>query len=247
MKIDILTLFPKMFSEPLGTSIIGRAQVKNLLKINVWDIRDFAEDKHRTVDDTPYGGGAGMVLKPDVVVHCIEHVKKQNPGTVIYLSPQGIPFTQKIAQKLSVQDSLVFLCGHYEGLDERVREGWVDYELSIGDYVLTGGELPAMVVIDAVARMIPGVLGDQESFRTDSFYEGLLEHPHYTRPFDFRGRIVPEILLSGNHEQIRRWRLKEALRRTLLRRADLLAKRHLTLEEELILKELEAECGRERR
>ncbi len=247
MKIDILTLFPNMFSEPLGTSIIGRAQVQNLLTIKVWDIRDFAEDKHRTVDDTPYGGGAGMVLKPDVVVRCIEHVKMQNHGTVIYLSPQGIPFAQEIAQNLSAQDSLIFLCGHYEGLDERVRHGWVDFELSIGDYVLTGGELPAMVVIDAVARMIPGVLGDQNSFRTDSFYEGLLEHPHYTRPDDFRGRRVPEVLLSGNHEKIRRWRLKESLRRTLLRRADLLAKRRLTLEEELILKELEAECGKERR
>ncbi len=239
MKIDILTLFPQMFTEPLGNSIIGRAQKGNLLNIKIWDIREFARDKHRIVDHMPYGGGPGMVLKADVVVAGIEQVKLTNPGPVIYLSPQGVTFTQKIAEELASKENLIFLCGHYEGVDERVIENWVDREISIGDYVLTGGELPTMVIIDAIGRMIPGVLGAAESYQTDSFYDGLLSHPQYTRPREFRGLKVPDILLSGNHRKIRHWRLREALKRTLLRRGDLLEKRSLTKEEKQILTELQ--------
>ncbi|HHX01830.1 MAG TPA: tRNA (guanosine(37)-N1)-methyltransferase TrmD [Firmicutes bacterium] len=247
MRIDILTLFPEMFSEVLSSSILGRAQANNLLTIHAWNIRDFAFDKHRTVDDIPYGGGAGMVLKPDVVVACIEHVKAINSGKVIYMTPQGSVFDQTKAQSLAQEANLIFLCGHYEGIDHRIREGWVDEEISIGDYVLTGGELPAMVVIDAIARLIPGVLGDQASAREDSFANGLLEYPHYTRPSQFRGRMVPEVLLSGNHELIRKWRLKEALRMTLVRRPDLLKKRQLNDEERQLLQQVLADDCNERR
>lgn len=247
MRIDILTLFPQMFAGPLGTSIIGRAQDEELLELHFWDIRDFAKDKHRVVDDSPYGGGSGMVLKPDVVSECIEHVKDFNKGPVIYFTPQGNTFNQEQAKSLSTHKELILLCGHYEGLDERVRNNWVDLEISIGDYVLTGGELPAMVVIDAVARLLPGVLGDEESAKTDSFYDGLLEHPHYTRPANFRGLAVPEVLLSGHHEQIRRWRLKESLRRTSERRPDLLKKRSLNAEEKSLLEDISSECINERR
>lgn len=247
MRIDILTLFPQMFKGPLGTSIIGRAQEEKLLKLHFWNIRDFAQDKHRVVDDSPYGGGSGMVLKPDVVSECIEHVKCLNKGPVIYFTPQGNTFKQEQAKNLSTHKELILLCGHYEGLDERVRNNWVDLEISIGDYVLTGGEIPAMVVIDAVARLLPGVLGDEESAKTDSFYAGLLEHPHYTRPANFHGLAVPEVLLSGHHQQIRRWRLKESLRRTSERRPDLLEKRSLNAEEKSLLEEISNECFNERR
>mgnify|MGYP000418373795 CR=1 FL=1 len=247
MRIDILTLFPNMFAEILGSSILGRAQQRGLLTIQVWNIRDFALDKHRVVDDTPYGGGAGMVMKPDVLVACIEHVKTINPGMVIYMTPQGIPFTQRQAENLAQSENLILLCGHYEGIDQRVRDGWVDLEISIGDYVLTGGELPAMVVIDAVARLIPGVLGDERSASEDSFAHGLLEYPHYTRPAEFRGRKVPEVLLSGNHELIRKWRLKQALLRTMQRRPDLLAARQFNQEELQLLDEIERESRTEGR
>lgn len=241
MRIDILTLFPNMFNDFLETSIIGRAITNRLLTIVVWNIRDFAKDKHRIVDDSPYGGGPGMVLKPEVVVACLEHVKQNNTGKVIYLSPQGKTFNQGYAKQLGQQRNLVILCGHYEGLDERVRSQWIDCELSIGDYVLTGGELPAMVIVDVLARMIPGVLGDHESYKSDSHYCGLLEHPQYTRPAQFRNLRVPEVLLSGNHELIRKWRLKESLKRTLLRRPDLIDDRRLTSEEKQMLIELEDE------
>jgi len=247
MRIDILTLFPNMFAEILGSSILGRAQQRGLLTIQVWNIRDFALDKHRVVDDTPYGGGAGMVMKPDVLVACIEHVKTINPGMVIYMTPQGIPFTQRQAENLAQSENLILLCGHYEGIDQRVRDGWVDLEISIGDYVLTGGELPAMVVIDAVARLIPGVLGDERSASEDSFAHGLLEYPHYTRPAEFRGRKVPEVLLSGNHELIRKWRLKQALLRTMQRRPDLLAARQFNQEELQLLDEIARESRTEGR
>jgi len=247
MRIDILTLFPNMFAEILGSSILGRAQQRGLLTIQVWNIRDFALDKHRVVDDTPYGGGAGMVMKPDVLVACIEHVKTINPGMVIYMTPQGIQFTQRQAENLAQSENLILLCGHYEGIDQRVRDGWVDLEISIGDYVLTGGELPAMVVIDAVARLIPGVLGDERSASEDSFAHGLLEYPHYTRPAEFRGRKVPEVLLSGNHELIRKWRLKQALLRTMQRRPDLLAARQFNQEELQLLDEIERESRTEGR
>ena len=163
MRIDVLTLFPNMFTEVMGTSIIGRAQARDLVEINLWNIRDFALDKHRVVDDTPYGGGAGMVMKPDVLAACIEHVKSETSGRVIYLAPQGSVFNQALAERLAKEANLIFLCGHYEGIDQRIRDHWIDEEISIGDYVLTGGELPAMVVIDAVVRLIPGVLGDDNS------------------------------------------------------------------------------------
>lgn len=243
MRIDILTLFPDMFTGPFNTSIIGRAEKSGILEFHIWNIRDFANDKHRVVDDTPYGGGAGMVLKPDVVITCIEHVKTLNVGPVIYLTPQGTPFTQALAKDVAKNENLIFLCGHYEGLDERVRSGWVDHEISIGDYVLTGGELAAMVVIDAVARMIPGVLGEMESAEQDSFYDGLLEHPHFTRPAEFRGEKVPDVLVSGNHELIRIWRLKESLRRTITIRPDLLESRDLSAEEARLLQDILQECN----
>ena len=245
MHFDILTLFPEMFAGPLGTSIIGKAREKGLLSVDLRNIRDYALDKHAIVDDTPYGGGAGMVLKADVLVRAIEAVKGDEPAPVVYLTPQGRLFDQQLAAELAQLPRLILLCGHYEEIDERVRQKWIDREISIGDYVLTGGELPAMVVIDAVARLLPGVLGDSTSAEQDSFQTGLLDHPHYTRPAEFRGMQVPEVLLSGNHELIRRWRLKESLRRTLLRRPDLLQRKELSEEERQILAELEQEFGKE--
>lgn len=238
MRFDILTLFPEMFTGPLTTSIIGRARDRGLLTVELWNIRDYALDKHKIVDDTPYGGGAGMVLKPDVLVRAIEAVRGESNAPVVYLSPQGQVFNQQLAAELAKQPRLILLSGHYEEIDERVRQNWVDWELSIGDYVLTGGELPAMVVVDAVARLLPGVLGDDSSAQEESFQDGLLDYPHYTRPFSFRGLEVPQVLLSGHHEKIRRFRLKESLRRTLLRRPDLLQKKELSAEECKILIEL---------
>lgn len=247
MQFDVLTLFPEMFGGPLKTSIIGNARANNLLGINVWNIRDFALDKHRIVDDTPYGGGAGMVLKVDVLATAIEKVRGNSKAPVIYLSPQGERFDQKIANELASEPRLILLCGHYEEIDDRVRTHWVDRELSIGDYVLTGGELPAMVVIDAIARLLPEVLGDATSSEEESFQNGILDYPHYTRPASFEGLDVPSVLLSGHHELIRRWRLKEALRRTSLRRPDLLDKKELSKEEFELLREIEEEHSGERR
>lgn len=247
MRFDVLTLFPEMFEGPLKTSIIGNARAANLLGINVWNVRNFAHDKHRIVDDTPYGGGAGMVLKVDVLVQAIEAIRGPSQAPVIYLSPQGEVFNQQIASELALEPRLILLCGHYEEIDERVRTHWVDRELSIGDYVLTGGELPAMVVIDAVARLLPEVLGDATSLEQESFQDGILDHPHYTRPASFCGLDVPDVLLSGHHELIRRWRLKEALRRTRLRRPDLLSKKELSTEELELLREIEAEFSAEGR
>lgn len=247
MHFDILTLFPEMFSGPLDSSIIGKARANELLSVDIWNIRDYAVDKHKIVDDTPYGGGAGMVLKVDVLVRAIESIQGDCDAPVIYLSPQGRVFDQKIATELAKLPRLILLSGHYEEIDERVRQGWVDQELSIGDYVLTGGELPAMVVVDAIARLLPGVLGDEASHQQDSFQDDLLDCPHYTRPAQFRGMNVPEVLLSGHHELIRRWRLGEALRRTWLRRPDLLKRKKLSTEERLILEELNKEYSGERR
>ncbi len=247
MHFDILTLFPEMFSGPLTASILGKARESGLVSIDIWNIRDWALDKHRIVDDAPYGGGAGMVLKADVLVPAIEAVRDGSDAPVIYLSPQGRVFNQELAAQLAKLPRLILLSGHYEEIDERVRQHWVDFELSIGDYVLTGGELPAMVVVDAVARLLPGVLGDESSFQQDSFQDGLLDHPHYTRPAEFRGLSVPEVLLSGHHERIARYRLKEALRRTLERRPDLLAKKDLSTEECRLLEELAAEYSAEGR
>jgi tRNA (guanine37-N1)-methyltransferase len=238
MKFDILTLFPNMFSSPLRESILGKAIEKGLIEIRTINIRDFTSDKHQVVDDTPYGGGQGMVMKVEPIARAIESVKSQNPSAwTIYLTPQGKTLHQGLARRLSTQPHLILLCGRYEGVDERVRESFVDEEISIGDYVLTGGELAAMVVIDAISRFIPRVLGSDRSAEEDSFYNSLLEYPQYTRPPNFRGRCVPEVLLSGNHSAISLWRKKEALKQTSLRRPDLLAKANLTEEDKKLLKE----------
>jgi len=238
MRFDILTLFPNMFSSPLGESILGKAVEKGLIQIQTVNIRDFALDKHRVVDDAPYGGGQGMVMKVEPIARAIESVKSQNRSArTIHLTPQGKPFHQDLARRLSTQSHLILLCGRYEGVDERVRELFIDEEISIGDYVLTGGELAAMVLIDAVSRFIPGVLGSDRSAEEDSFLNSLLEYPQYTRPVDFRGSRVPEVLLSGNHSAISLWRRREAIRRTSSRRPDLLAKANLTEEEKGLLEE----------
>ncbi|AOT68383.1 tRNA (guanosine(37)-N1)-methyltransferase TrmD [Geosporobacter ferrireducens] len=223
MKIDILTLFPHMFEAPLGESIIGRAREKEILNIQVYNIRDYAENKHKRVDDYPYGGGAGMVMQPEPIFNALESIGVEK-ARILYMSPKGKTFHQEMAIALSKEEHLVFLCGHYEGIDQRVLDYWVTDEISIGDYVLTGGELPAMVVIDAVARMIPGVLSQSESFMDESFYSGLLEYPQYTRPSEYRGLKVPETLLSGNHKNIEAWRKTEALKLTIRNRPDLLEK-----------------------
>ena len=239
MRFDVLTLFPNMFSSPFQESILGKASEKGLIQIQTINIRDFTLDKHQVVDDTPYGGGQGMVMKVEPIARAIESVKSQNPSAwIVYLTPQGEPLNQDLARRLSTQPHLILLCGRYEGVDERVRELFIDEEISIGDYVLTGGELAAMVLIDAVARFIPGVLGSDRSAEEDSFFNSLLEYPQYTRPYNFRGSCVPEVLLSGNHSAISLWRRKEALRRTSSKRPDLLAKANLTEEDKKILEEI---------
>ena len=249
LNIDVLTLFPGLLAGPLNESILKRAQEKGLLNVRSWDIRDFTGDKHRTADDSPYGGGAGMVLKPEPIFKAVEALKTEYPGdalTVISLSPQGRVFDQKRAERLSQeQRRIVLLCGHYEAIDERVREALVDEELSIGDYVLTGGELAALVVIDAATRLLPGVLGDEESASFDSFRDGLLDHPHFTRPAEFRGMKVPEVLLSGNHEEIRIWRRREALWATLTKRPELLETAVLSDEDRAVLAEIRPELNSE--
>jgi tRNA (guanine37-N1)-methyltransferase len=219
MRFDVLTLFPEMF-EPVKQSIIGRAEEKNILEINLINIRDFSKDKHKKVDDTPYGGGAGMVMKPDVVYDAYNSIKDKN-AKVIYLSPQGKKFNQKKVEELAKEEHLILLCGHYEGIDQRVIDEIVDEEISIGDYVLTGGEIPAMVLIDSISRYVPGVLAD-ESTSEESFSNGLLEYPQYTRPEVFNGVKVPEILLSGHHENIEKWRREKALEITKCKRPDLI-------------------------
>ena len=222
MQLDIVTLFPAMFKGPFDESMIKKAVDKELVKINIVDLRDYAEDKHRQVDDYPYGGGKGMVLKPEPIFKCIEDLVSNFHGSsrVILLTPQGEVLTQGKVMDLSTCEHLVLLCGHYEGVDERVRECLVDEELSIGDYVLTGGELPAMVVADAVVRLLPGLL-DEEAINEESFTDGMLEYPQYTRPADFRGYQVPEVLLSGNHALIKQWRKEQSEKRTARRRPDL--------------------------
>lgn len=219
MKFDVLTLFPEMF-EPIKQSILGKAIENEKIKLKLVNIRDFSKDKHKKVDDTPYGGGAGMVMKPDVVYDAYKSVYEEN-AKVIYLSPQGKTLNQKKVEELSKEKHLILLCGHYEGIDQRVIDKIVDEEISIGDYVLTGGEIPAMVLIDTVSRYIDGVL-NQESIKEESFSEGLLEYPQYTRPEVFEGEKVPEILLSGHHENIEKWRKEQALKITKQKRPDLL-------------------------
>lgn len=225
MKIDVLTLFPEMFTGVFGHSILKRAEETNAASYRVINFREYADNKHQTVDDYPYGGGAGMVLKPqpifDAVADLAKHSESKQPR-IILMCPQGERYNQRKAEELAKADHLIFICGHYEGYDERIREHVVTDEISIGDFVLTGGELGAMVVIDSVVRLLPGVLGNEQSHMKDSFSTGLLEHPHYTRPADFRGMKVPDVLLSGNHRLIEEWRAKESLRRTFLRRPDLL-------------------------
>jgi len=223
MRIDIVTGVPKLLSSPLQESILRRAQEKNLVEIVVHDLREYAHDKHKTIDDSPYGGGSGMILRVEPIFECIETLKKERTyDEVIFLSPEGETFTQKAANGLSLKGNLLLLSGHYKGVDERVRQSLITREISIGDYVLTGGELAAAVVVDAIVRLVPGVLNASESALSDSFQDGLLGYPEYTRPAEFRGMKVPEELLSGDHKEIERWRSEQRLRRTGERRKDLL-------------------------
>ena len=235
MKINIITIFPDMFTAPFNHSIMKRAQEKELLTIETVNPRDFAQDKHQMVDDYPFGGGAGMVLKPEPMFAAVESLKTSGKKRVLLMCPSGQPFTQEKAKELAQYDELIFLCGHYEGFDARITDNLVDEAISIGDYVLTGGEIPAMVVIDAVARMLNGVLGSGESAIGDSFYNGLLEYPQYTRPREFRGMSVPEILLSGDHAKIKKWRHNESLKKTFLNRPDLLEKTTLSADDKKYL------------
>ena len=221
MRIDVLTLFPAMFAGPLDESIIKRARQAGLLDLQIHNLRDYAHDRHKTVDDRPFGGGPGMLLKPEPIFEAVEKLAGDKTR-VILLSPAGRKFDQAIARELARCEDLLFVTGHYEGFDERIRQELADDELSIGDYVLTNGALPAMVIIDAVTRLLPGVLGDDQSWQEESFSNGLLEYPHYTRPAEFRGMKVPEVLLSGNHAEIARWRAEQARMRTGERRPDLL-------------------------
>lgn len=237
MKIDILTLFPEMFTGVFGSSILKKAQEKQAVSLGVINFRDYSNDKHNNVDDYPYGGGAGMVLAPQPILDAVESLSQSSKKPrIILMCPQGERFTQEKAEELAREEHLIFICGHYEGYDERIRMKVTD-EISIGDFVLTGGELAAMTVTDSVIRLLPEVLGNEQSSVQDSFSTGLLEHPHYTRPAEFRGLRVPDVLLSGNHQKIEQWRHKESLRRTYLRRPDLLEKRELTAEERAWLQE----------
>lgn len=245
MRIDILSLFPDMFQATLGQSIVGRAQEDGFLDIKVTDFRQYTTDKHNHVDDAPFGGGAGMLLQAQPIFDAMSAIDEQTrdtypKGRVILMDPAGRRFDQAYARELAQEEHLTFICGHYEGYDERIRELVTD-EASLGDYVLTGGELAAMVMIDATARFVPGVLGNMASPMGDSFSNGLLEYPQYTRPADFRGRKVPAVLTSGNHQKIREWRMKESLRRTLERRPDLLKTAKLTPEQRIILQDLKLE------
>ena len=246
LKFDIVTIFPKMIDAGLAEGVVSRGIEQGRLDVAVHDLRGFTTDRHRTVDDVPYGGGPGMVMKPEPLVRAVEHIRatRGEPGAVILLSPQGRPFRQAEAVRLSGLGHLVLLCGRYEGMDERVRDLVATEELSIGDYVLSGGELAALVVIDAVSRLVPGVVGDQQSVELDSFSRGLLDYPHYTRPAEFAGRKVPDVLLSGHHGDVRRWRRKAALARTLERRPDLLADAALDDDERALLDELRREESR---
>ena len=242
MQIDVITIFPQMLERIIKESILKRAQQKNIVKINIHNLRDFTLDKHSVVDDYSYGGGAGMVLKPEPIFCAVEKIvsnrKRKRKVRIILLTPQGQTFNQAKAKELSQEEHLLFICGHYEGVDERVKENLITDEISIGDYVLTGGELPAMVIIDSLVRILPGVLNKIESFENDSFYQGLLDYPHYTRPRRFREKSVPALLLSGNHSQIKKWRRQKALKNTLNKRSDLLEKITLSVEDQKILKEL---------
>ncbi|SMC67077.1 tRNA (guanosine(37)-N1)-methyltransferase TrmD [Sporomusa malonica] len=244
MRIDIISLFPEMFTGPLGHSILKRAQSRGLISVQVTNPRDFTYDKHHIVDDCPFGGGSGMVMKPDPIFRAVESVVSASSASrkrIILMCPSGQVFDQAKARELAGYEQLIFVCGHYEGIDARIREHVVHEAISIGDYVLTGGELPAMVITDAVARMIPGVLGADDGAQQDSFYNGLLEYPQYTRPREFNGWEVPEILLSGDHAKIEKWRQKESLKATLERRPDLMDKVELSSQDYKLLEEIKSE------
>lgn len=261
MRIDVLTLFPDMFEGVFGASILGKARDKGLVRLSAVNFREYSTNKHGQVDDTPYGGGGGMVLKPEPIFAAVEDLLRRKeaetpqtaaaaeddtvptpaPPRIVLLCPQGETFTQRKAEEFAREEHLIFICGHYEGYDERIRTGLVTDEISIGDYVLTGGELPAMVMIDSTVRLLPGVLGNENSAVTDSFSTGLLEYPHYTRPTEFRGMQVPDILLSGHHANIEAWRRRESLRRTLQRRPELLDRLELNKQESKWLDELRRE------
>jgi tRNA (guanine37-N1)-methyltransferase len=256
LDVAVLTLFPRMVAAPLAESILGKAQEKGLVRVRVVDVRDYADGKHRVTDDVPYGGGAGMVMKPEPLVGAIESARSASPGAhVVLLTPQGTPFDQRKAEELSRRDSLVLVCGRYEGVDERVVDFIADREFSVGDYVLSGGELAAAVIVDAVTRLIPGAVGNEASTRQESFTVqqellatdgpqstcasgGLLDYPHYTRPADFRGISVPEVLVSGDHEQIRIWRRRAALEKTIRNRPDLLEQVQLSDEDQELLAQI---------
>jgi len=241
MKIDILTLFPEFFQTPINTSILKRAIESNAVNIKITDIRDFAQDKHRKADDRPFGGGCGMVMKAEPLFGAIESIEKLDSTKVILLCPRGKSYTQKKALELSTEEHLVFVCGHYEDIDERVRETLITDEISIGDYILTGGEIATLVVLDSIIRLLPNVLGNEDSAIEDSFSDGLLDCPHYTRPREYRGLNVPDVLVSGNHAKIEEWRLKQKLKLTYQKRPDLLEKINLDKKALKLLKEIKQE------
>jgi len=240
MRIDVLTLFPELFNAFQQWSIISRAIERDIFSLNAINIRDFSRDKHRRVDDYPFGGGPGMVMKPEPIYEAISNARTED-STVIYLSPQGKPYNQQLAKTLSKEKHIVLLCGHYEGIDSRIVDNFIDMEISIGDYVLTGGEIPALVLIESIIRLLPGTLGSEESYTDESHYDGILEHNQYTRPRSFKGLDVPEVLLSGNHDKIARWRKYSALKNTYIKRPDLLNGIELTEEEVNILQEIKKE------
>lgn len=243
MNFHVLTLFPEMIEQGLHTSVTGRALASGVIHLNAVNIRDYSTNKHNHVDDYPYGGGAGMVMQPEPIYRAYEDVAKtmDKPPRVIYVTPQGSVFRQSVAEELAKEENLVFLCGHYEGVDERVLEELVTDYISIGDYVLTGGELPAMVMIDAISRLIPGVLNNKESAEFESFHDNLLEYPQYTRPVEYHGKKVPEVLLSGHHGNVERWRREQSLKRTLERRPELLETAALTPQDMVYLEKLQGE------
>jgi tRNA (guanine37-N1)-methyltransferase len=244
VRIDIVTIFPDMFDGVVGSSIIGRARSQGIVEINLVDFRDYANNKHNTVDDTPYGGGGGMVLKPEPIFNAVESlIAEGKRPRVILTCPQGQTYNQAKALEFAAEEHLIIVAGHYEGYDERIRQHLITDEVSVGDYVLTGGELPAMIIVDSVTRLLPGVLGNETSAVLDSFREGLLEYPHYTRPAEFRGWKVPDILMSGHHGNVERWRRKESIRRTLLRRPDLLQGLELSRDDAKLLAEVKREEG----
>jgi tRNA (guanine37-N1)-methyltransferase len=245
MIVDVVTIFPRMIEAALAEGVVGRAREAGVIDVRAWDLREFTDDRHRTVDDVSYGGGPGMVMKPAPVFAAVEAIQRTRgtAAAVVLMTPQGRPFSHAEAARLSRLDRIVIICGRYEGVDERVAEGLVTDELSIGDYVLTGGELPALVVVDAVTRLVPGVVGDSASVAEDSFVGGLLDYPHYTRPAVFEGRAVPEVLLSGHHGEIERWRRRERLRRTAARRPDLIARATLSADERRELERWRSEAA----